>query len=109
MDMQGLGVRLPDSSVIQTGNADNLIAAAANSDAATASAEFESLFLSMLLKTMRSTVSEDGMFAGDRSDTFGSMFDLFMSQHLAGSDALGISQLLEQSITNSPREETPAQ
>lgn len=62
--------------------------------------EFESVFLSMLLKNMRSTVSEGGMFAGDESDTYGSMFDLFMSQHLAGTESLGIGQMIEELLTD---------
>ncbi len=110
MDIQGIGNGLPAGSLIQGGIPGNLTAAAQDPDSAAAvSTEFESVFLAMLLKTMRTTVSEDGMFAGDRSDTFGSMFDLFMSQHLAGSDSLGIGQLLEQSLTNSPRAESPAE
>ena len=68
----------------------------------TAGKEFESVFMSMLLKNMRSTVSEDGMFAGDSSDTFGGMFDLFMSQHLAQTDSLGIGKMIEGFLNNSP-------
>jgi Rod binding domain-containing protein len=58
------------------------------------SREFESLFWSILLKTMRTTVSEEGLFAGDQSDTYGGMFDLFMSQHLASTSSLGVGNLL---------------
>ena len=62
--------------------------------------EFESVFLSMLLKNMRATVSEGGLFAGDKSDTLGSMFDLFMSQHLASSESLGVANLLKQTFVD---------
>ena len=62
--------------------------------------EFESVFLSMLLKNMRSTVSGEGLFAGDSSDTYGSMFDLFMSQQLASTNALGIGQMIESFLNN---------
>ena len=68
--------------------------------------EFESVFLAMLLKNMRSTVSEGGMFAGDESDTFGSMFDLFMSQHLASSESLGISKLVQQTLAQNYQSES---
>ena len=91
--MQGIDPILPTGNLVQSAYSTNSLREAASSpDAeslATVSEEFEGVFLAMLLKTMRSTVSSDGMFAGDKSDTFGGMFDLFMSQHLASSDALG--------------------
>ncbi|MCS7467163.1 rod-binding protein [Stieleria sp. ICT_E10.1] len=55
--------------------------------------EFESVFLSMLMKEMRNSL-EDGLFGGDGSDSFGGMFDLFIGQHLAQSNAIGVSDLL---------------
>ncbi len=57
--------------------------------------EFESVFVSLLLKEMRQTLNEDSFFAGDQSDTYGGLFDLFMGQHLAQSGALGISQMID--------------
>jgi flagellar protein FlgJ len=57
--------------------------------------EFESVFLSMLLKEMRNSL-EDGFFGGEGSDSFGGMFDLFIGQHLAKSNAIGVSDLLMQ-------------
>jgi flagellar protein FlgJ len=58
---------------------------------------FESIFYSLILKEMRQSVSIDqdgGLFAGETSDTFGGMFDLFLGQHLASSSPLGIAQML---------------
>ena len=73
--------------------------------------EFESVFLSMMLKEMRNSL-EDGLFSGDQSDSFGGMFDLFIGQHLAKSSPLGIGNLLvqqytkhsESSVSDSPQE-----
>lgn len=62
--------------------------------------EFEGLFVSMLLKNMRSSIGGDGLFAGDRSDTMGGMFDMFMSDHLADSDAFGIRAMIQSYIDN---------
>ncbi len=65
--------------------------------------EFESIFFSLMLKEMRQSVSIDedgGLFAGESSDTFGGMFDLFLGQHLASSSTLGIGQMLEQYRSN---------
>jgi Rod binding domain-containing protein len=55
--------------------------------------DFESVFVSLLLKEMRGTLSE-GLFGGESSDVLGGMFDQFMGQHLANSSALGIKQMI---------------
>jgi flagellar protein FlgJ len=57
--------------------------------------QFESLFVSMMLKEMRQTVSDDGLFAGDSSDTYGGLFDMFLGQHIAQGSPLGIGKLIE--------------
>jgi flagellar protein FlgJ len=56
-------------------------------------AQFEGMFVSMLLKEMRATV-EGGLFGGEQSDTYGALFDMHLGQHLADSGALGIRELL---------------
>ena len=67
-----------------------------------AASEFESVFLSMMLKEMRNTLDseEGGLFSGDSSDTLGGMFDMFMSQHLAESNPLGIGSAIESYMGN---------
>ena len=68
--------------------------------------EFEGVFLSMVMKEMRQTLSEGGFFEGESSDSFGGMFDMFVGEHLAKSQPLGISQLLlQQYEKNAPQEE----
>lgn len=59
-----------------------------------AAEEFEAVFISMMLKTMRQSMSEE-MFAGDKSDTFGGMFDQFLGQHMAAQGGVGMSRLFE--------------
>ncbi|MCA9263005.1 MAG: rod-binding protein [Planctomycetales bacterium] len=61
-----------------------------------AAVEFESLFISALLKQMRETVDGDGLFPGDSTDSMGAMFDQFMGQHLAHAGGLGLSEILEE-------------
>lgn len=60
--------------------------------------QFESLFVSMLLKEMRQTSSEDGMFAGDTSDVYGGLFDMFLGQHIASQKAFGIADLINSQL-----------
>ncbi len=56
--------------------------------------EFESVFLSMMIKEMRNSLDGGGFFGEESSDTYGGMFDLFIGKHLAESKPLGIADLL---------------
>ncbi|HMO13174.1 MAG TPA: hypothetical protein PKD64_01840 [Pirellulaceae bacterium] len=65
--------------------------------------DFESIFFSMLLKEMRKSLANDdggGLFPGDKSDAFGSLFDLYLGQHLATSKQLGIGQAISAYMAN---------
>lgn len=53
--------------------------------------EFESLLTSELLKQMRSTTGEGGLFPGDDSDTLGGMFDMYFGRFLAENGGIGIA------------------
>lgn len=55
--------------------------------------EFESVFVSMLLKEMRQSLDE-GFFGGEETDSFGGMFDLFVGQHISQTSPLGIANML---------------
>ncbi|MEZ6130986.1 MAG: rod-binding protein [Planctomycetaceae bacterium] len=61
--------------------------------------QFESLILSQLLKQMRDTSEEGGLFPGDRSDTYGGMFDMYFGQFLAEHGGLGLTDFVNQSLT----------
>ncbi|NND98998.1 MAG: hypothetical protein HKN47_16910 [Pirellulaceae bacterium] len=63
--------------------------------------EFESVFLSMMLKEMRKSLDNGGFFGEESSDTYGGMFDLFIGKHLAESKPLGISDMLVQQYKKS--------
>lgn len=57
------------------------------------STQFESVFMSMLVKEMRES-TEDGLFPGENSDTYGALFDMYLGQHMAESGGVGIKQML---------------
>ena len=60
--------------------------------------DFEGVFLSMMIKELRQSNSEDGgLFPGDASDTFGGMFDTFMGQELAAGRGIGMESLFQSS------------
>ncbi len=65
--------------------------------------DFESIFMSLILKEMRSTIGseeEGGLFAGEGSDTYGGLFDMFLGQHLAKGSHLGIGKAIESYLAN---------
>ena len=75
-----------------------------------AAREFESVFLSLLLKEMRNTLDskDGGLFGSEGSDTFGGMFDMFMGQHLAEAQPLGIADAIKTYFDNSPKDIQPS-
>ena len=60
---------------------------------------FESIFSSLLVKSMRESLGQGGLFGEeDRSDVLGGMFDYFMGQHLAPSGGLGIAAMVKKQL-----------
>jgi Rod binding domain-containing protein len=59
--------------------------------------DFEGLFMSMIIKELRQTSSGDGLFAGDASDTYGGMFDMFLGNELTEGKGLGLESLFRSS------------
>lgn len=81
---------------------------AKTSEASETARQFESLLVSMMLKQMRQSGSEDGMFPGDKSDTYGGMFDMFMGDHIASGDGIGVAQMLESQSAMMNHRDEPA-
>ncbi|OYP35229.1 rod-binding protein [Rhodopirellula sp. MGV] len=95
--MDGISSSMPTpmpagASAISSGSIGNGFAASAQNMEQVGN-EFESVFVSMLLKEMRNSLDE-GFFGGESSDSFGGMFDMFIGKHLAESNAIGIGQML---------------
>jgi flagellar protein FlgJ len=60
-------------------------------------AEFESIFITYMLKSMRKTVNEVGVFGkSNESEIFTSMFDEKLAQGIAKSGGIGLGELLFQ-------------
>jgi Rod binding domain-containing protein len=59
--------------------------------------EFESLFVSQVLKEMRQTL-EGGLFGEDPSDIRGGLFDMIMSRHLAQAGGFGLAAYLKRHL-----------
>jgi Rod binding domain-containing protein len=65
---------------------------------------FESMFASIMLKSMRQA-SGQGMFAHDPGDVLGGLFDHFMSQHLAQHGSLGVGAVIEKHLESRNKHE----
>ena len=65
-----------------------------NASPAAVGRQFESMFVSMLIKQMRQTVDGESMFGSDPGDIVGGMFDQFMGDHIGQADRFGIAQMI---------------
>ncbi|HIJ22654.1 MAG: hypothetical protein HON68_10920 [Gammaproteobacteria bacterium] len=64
-----------------------------------ATEQFESLFIQMMLKTMRSTVGEEGsLFSSSATQTFRDLQDTELSKQIAASGGLGLTDQLIDSV-----------
>jgi len=62
--------------------------------------QVESMFASILIKSMRKTLGEDGLFPGDKSDALGGLFDMYMGQQMGQSKGLGIADMIDSYANN---------
>jgi flagellar protein FlgJ len=64
-----------------------------------AAQQFETLFLQMVMKSMRDAVPQDGLFNSDQSRFYTGMLDQQMAQNLATSGkGVGFARLIEQQL-----------
>lgn len=67
-----------------------------------AAQQFETLFLQMVMKSMRDTVPDDGMLSSDQSKLYTSLLDQQMAQTLATSGkGVGFAKLIEEQLGRS--------
>lgn len=59
-----------------------------------AAADFEAMFVSLLLKEMRQTLEPGTLFGGDIGDAYGGLFDLYLGKHLAQAGGLGVAEMV---------------
>jgi peptidoglycan hydrolase FlgJ len=60
--------------------------------------QFESLFLSQLLKSMRDTVPKDGLFGSADMATYQQMMDQQLALNLSSGGGIGLADLIEQQL-----------
>ncbi len=73
-----------------------------------AAQQFETLFLQQVMKSMRDTVPQDGLFSSDQSRFYTALLDQQMAQNMASSGkGTGFAQLIEQQLGRSMAAASP--
>lgn len=65
--------------------------------------QFESLFVSLLLKEMRQTLETGSLFGEDGGDILGGLFDTYLGEHLARAGSLRIADMVNRTMTPAQR------
>ena len=60
--------------------------------------QFESIFINMMLKSMRDATERSGLLDSEATKTYESMFDQQMSTELTGKGTFGIAQALQNQL-----------
>lgn len=82
-------------------NLKGLNATAAAKQLGEVASDFETMFLSELLKQMRGTLEPGGLFGSSGGDVYGGLFDMLMGKHLTESGGIGLAQSVQEFINNS--------
>jgi len=61
--------------------------------------QFESVFVGMMLKSMRQAKLADGIFDNSQSDSYRDMYDKELSVHLAGKGGIGLADVIAKQLS----------
>ena len=64
--------------------------------------QFESIFINMMLKSMRDATERSGLLDSEATKTYESMFDQQLSTELAGKGTFGIAEALQNQLNLNP-------
>jgi Rod binding domain-containing protein len=97
--MDGIRLNLPQPDVMRT-----LATPSAGGDSLPAARQFEAMLASMLVKEMRSSLSEGFFGKGAGGDVYGGWLDEHIGATLAGRDALHLEGTLRESLDRKARQ-----
>ena len=63
--------------------------------------QFESIFVGMMVKSMRDTLPKDGLFASNQMEAYQEMFDQQLALDLSRRGGIGLADVIERQITSS--------
>ena len=64
------------------------------------SKQFESLFVTMMMKAMRDTLPKDGMFASSSMQSYQEMSDQQMALDMSRNGSLGLAKVIEKQLSH---------
>ena len=64
-------------------------------------AQFESMFVSMMMKSMRDALPGDSLFSSNQMETYQEMFDQQLAVDLSNKGGLGLAEIIEQQLRKS--------
>ena len=71
--------------------------------------DFETIFISQMLKVMRQTITKSGLLdGGSQQDTYLSLFDEELSKSMAKRGGIGLGKILYQNIMNQGKNRNPS-
>lgn len=70
--------------------------------------QFESIFIQMMLKSMRSTVPKDGLFASHQMETYQDMADQQTALSMAETGGIGLAEVIKRQLTLDGKVSPPA-
>lgn len=78
--------------------------ARAKPDAAAAEVaqQFESIFIELMMKSMRDATPQDSLFNSDQMEAYQDIFDKQLAVDMASSGGLGLAEIIQRQIANSP-------
>jgi len=63
--------------------------------------QFESIFVGMMVKSMRDTLPKDGLFSSNQMEAYQDMFDKQLALDLSKRGGIGLAEIIEKQITSS--------
>ncbi len=100
MSITALAALAPAAADTALSIADGTLKAAARIDSV--AKDFESVFLSQLMKQMRQSLDSGGMFGTGTGDVHGGLFDFFMGKHLADAGGIGVAGYVQNQLIAKP-------
>jgi len=64
--------------------------------------QFESIFIEIMMKSMRSATPKDSLFNSDQMEAYQDIFDKQLAVDMAASGGLGLAGIIQQQIANTP-------
>lgn len=75
----------------------------------TVAKQFESLFIQMMLKTMRDSIPEGGLFGDDKTRMYQDMFDKQLSLNIASGKGIGLAAVIARQLGQQQDKDSPLQ